>query len=229
MARDKPSGGKRGRKAKPPGVKRAAGNPGKRPLPPIAKADARADRAIDAGNDFDDELQADLGAGESAGCEMDIYPPAGSTATANVQTPAWLPVEACNIWQALAPELERLHILQNIDAWTFARYCRNFARWLKLQDQLDREGETYEAQTKHGEFIKAHPAYMIADRLDRLLRDHEQEFCLNPGDRQRFAMARSNLGAGGSLFDPPKGGGERPPAKQPASAVGWLRRQQTVN
>src|SRR5690242_17858687 len=67
-----------------------------------------------------------------------------------VVPPHWLNAEAYAIWKKLAPRLESMNILRRIDAWTFGRYCRNFARWLKMQKRLDEVGEIYEIETDSG-------------------------------------------------------------------------------
>jgi P27 family predicted phage terminase small subunit len=125
--------------------------------------------------------------------------------------------------------------LQHIDADTFGRYCNNFGRWVKLQKRLDEEGETYTSESPHGTSVRSHPAFMIADRLDRALERAEANFALNPADRQRLFAARAaaagaGAGAGGAdLFGQPVGAGAggkagSTPAEpdQPKRAIGFL-------
>lgn len=105
--------------------------------------------------------------------------------------PAWLKGEGLKVWKRLAPNVARLKLLTPVDAESFARYCRNLARWLKMQDVLDKEGETYESESAHGKLKRAHPAFLIGDRLGRLLESQEAVFGLNPAERQRIFAARS--------------------------------------
>ncbi len=49
--------------------------------------------------------------------------------------------------------------------------------------------------------MRAHPATVIADRLERQLTTAEANFGLNPAERQRIFAARAALGAAGGLFD----------------------------
>lgn len=156
-------------------------------------------------------------------------PVAASVAAARVEAPAWLKNDGLTIWKRLAPRLIAMNLLGQTDAETFARYCRNFARWFKMQKVLDKEGETYESESPHGKYKRAHPAYMIADRLERQLTAAEANFGLNPAERQRIFAARAAAAAGGhgDLFDrpassSPSAANKTEPA-QAKSAVGFLQ------
>lgn len=111
--------------------------------------------------------------------------------TGGVAPPDWLKGGGLAVWNRLAPNVARLKLLTPVDAESFARYCRNLARWLKMQDVLDKEGETYESESAHGKLKRAHPAFLIGDRLGRLLESQEAVFGLNPAERQRIFAARS--------------------------------------
>lgn len=131
--------------------------------------------------------------------------------TGGVAPPAWLKKDGLKIWNRLAPNVARLKLLTPVDAESFARYCRNLARWLKMQDVLDKEGETYESESAHGKLKRAHPAFLIGDRLGRLLESQEAVFGLNPAERQRIFAARSMTpDPAGDLF-----GGRRDDAPAP--------------
>lgn len=127
-------------------------------------------------------------------------PAVDAVAREKVTPPAWLTGDGLKIWQRLAPRLAAMKLLGVADAETFARYCRNFARWLKMQTVLDREGETYESESQHGKLKRAHPAYLIGDRLERQLASAEANFGLNPAERQRIYAARAAAGKAPDLF-----------------------------
>jgi len=157
---------------------------------------------------------------------------ATSSTPSRVEAPSWLKKEGMDVWTRLAPRLTAMNLLSQTDAETFARYCRNFARWLKMQKVLDDEGETYESESVSGGKLKrAHPAYLIADRLERQLIAAEACFGLNPAERQRIFAARA---AGGGttpdLFTPnkaPEAATTAPAPTKPTSArksaVGYLQ------
>ena len=192
--------GRRGPKPEPAAVKRAKGNPGRRPI-------------------GDDPVIVQLQEGETAERALRVI---------SVSPPKSLKGEALQIWKRLAPQLVRLKLLVPIDAETFGRYCRNFARWEKMQRILDSEGETYESVSQHGTLKRAHPAYLIADRLERQLLAAEANFGLNPAERQRIFAQRVANPASADLFGgegsqkpvtvPPKA--SRPDA--PSSPIGLL-------
>lgn len=130
--------------------------------------------------------------------------PAVDQADARVAPPAWLKKDGLAVWQRLAPRLSALKLLTQTDVETFARYCRNFARWLRMQERLDKQGEIYEIETASGIVRRADPAFLIGDRLERQLAAAEAAFGLNPADRQRIFAARAGMaGYGADLFGNP--------------------------
>lgn len=125
-------------------------------------------------------------------------------ALASLDAPSWLKGDALKIFERMAPMLRSLKLLTEADAPAFARYCKHYARWLELQKRLDKHGDIYEIETASGKVRRADPAFIMADRLDRMLLAIEDRFGLNPAERQRIMAARANTGAPGDLFDQPK-------------------------
>lgn len=114
--------------------------------------------------------------------------------------PAWLKAEGLKIFQRMAPTLRGMKLLTETDVPAFARYCTHYARWLKMQKRLDKDGEFYEIETASGKVRRADPAFTMADRLDRMMLAFEDRFGLNPAERQRIMAARANTGATGDMF-----------------------------
>jgi P27 family predicted phage terminase small subunit len=144
----------------------------------------------------------------------DVAADAPAAAASKVAPPSWLKGKGLEVWNRIAPRLVAQRLLSQIDAETFARYCRNFARWHKMQAMLDGSGksEFYESESAHGKLWRIHPAFSIAERLERNLLAAEDRFGLNPAERQRIFAARAAGGASGDLFNP------RPaPDREPAS------------
>jgi P27 family predicted phage terminase small subunit len=202
--------GRRGPKPQPASVKQAKGNPGHRPI------------------------GADPDASATPG-QAETYEKATAVA---VEAPVWLKAEGRKVWDRLAPRLVAMKLLSPIDAEAFGRYCRSFARWEKMQRVLDEEGETYESESQHGKLKRAHPAFLISDRLERQLLATEDRFGLNPAERQRLYAARAAQPAlpgdlfGGLPVGHPPAGDKRPRGEQrpsvspdrsgPSSPVGFL-------
>lgn len=165
------AGRRRGPAPEPAAVKEAKGNSGHRPIK-TAEMEEVANAAVE-----------------------DLVPNA-----AEIQPPDWISEAGRKVWSEIAPRLTAMKILQHVDAFSFARYCQGFGLWIKLQETLEKEGSTYESVSPHGKYMRSHPAFMQADRLNRSLITMEQNFALNPADRQRLFAARAAAALGG-LFD----------------------------
>lgn len=131
----------------------------------------------------------------------DAIAPASSATVAGVQAPKWLEGDALDIWNSKAETLTAAKLLTSADAIAFARYCRNLARWLKMQKALDDNAEIYTVTTASGTVHRPRPEFLIADRLERQLLAAEDRFGLNPAERQRIFAARAATNAPGDLFD----------------------------
>jgi len=167
------AGGRRGPAPEPAAVKKAKGNSGHRPIVTVDIEEA---------------------ANEAA---------AMGSSTTEIQPPDWLNKGGLKVWSDIAPRLTVMKILTTIDANTFARYCQSFGRWVELEKTLDAKGTTYESESPHGKYVRSHPAFMQASRLNRELMMMEQSFALNPADRQRLFAARAAAAMAPGLFDPP--------------------------
>ena len=153
--------------------------------------------------------------------------PVAVESAGSVSPPVWLKDDALVVWKRLAPRLIALKLLSATDVETFGRYCRNFARWLKMQKRLDEESEIYEIETASGIVRRADPAFAVSDRLERQLVVAEALFGLNPAERQRIFAARASTPPPGDLF-----AGQQPSAPasvanqsnaKPGSPVGFLQ------
>lgn len=150
---------------------------------------------------------------------------AASAVTAKIGgavAPNWLKGKGLDLWNAMAPTLAQAKLLTAADVGAFGRYCRNFARWIELSEDLDKVGATYLSKSNHGELLRAHPAAMLMFRIEALLMATEDRFGLNPAERQRIMAARMNAPGLGDLFGTPlPAKPDDPVAKptQPAQAV----------
>lgn len=151
----------------------------------------------------------------------DAAPADGASAQSSgaVVAPAWLKKAGLDVWNRLAPRLVAQRLLGQVDAEAFARYCRNFARWHRMQNMLDKAKEFYESESAHGKLWRIHPAFSIAERLERNLLAAEDRFGLNPAERQRIFAARAAGAGAGDLFgDQPRQPADRPPTEGAADA-----------
>ncbi|WP_081494573.1 phage terminase small subunit P27 family [Bradyrhizobium yuanmingense] len=145
----------------------------------------------------------------------------GVSSAAAGDAPDWLKGEGLKIFERMAPTLRGMKLLTDTDVPAFARYCAHYARWLDLQKRMKNGGDIYEIETASGKVLRAHPAFTMADRLDRMMLAFEDRFGLNPAERQRIMMARANTGSpdlfGGAAIASAKD--ERPAGDPAADAV----------
>ena len=142
--------------------------------------------------------------------EVKVVAPAAPQSAANGvrPAPAWLTGRGLELFGELSPALRQAKLLTQVDETAFARYCRNLADWLKLRGELDAEGFTYDAESygnakdadKTTVLRRLDPRFLVSDRLERQLLAAEDRFGLNPSERQRIMVARSNTGYSGDLF-----------------------------
>jgi phage terminase, small subunit, putative, P27 family len=173
--------------------------------------------------------------GNSARRPIGKDPEAKAEASAGaIAPPSWLKDEGLKVWNRLAPRLAAMKLLTPVDAETFGRYCRNFARWLMMQERLDTMGDFYEIETASGIVRRSDPAGPTSVRLELLLERAEANFGLNPAERQRILAARAGVVGlpAGDLFGSQDGQAAAAPTKpkdeapadaiRPATAIGFL-------
>lgn len=153
-----------GRKPKPRALRELAGNPGKRPLPETILPD--------------DALTGD---GETA----------QPVTVVTLEPPAWLARNkfAAEEWRRLAPMLQKLRLLHEIDGTAFANYCLLYAEWRKAADAITRRGTSYKTVTKHGTMERLRPEFRVMTECTRLMQRMLSEFGLTPSARARIGTA----------------------------------------
>lgn len=108
-------------------------------------------------------------------------------AVLDLSPPQWLDDTAQGVWNALAPVLDRIGVLTEIDAGALGRYCDAWSKWFQAKEVIDREGLTFETEDKWGEVkIKPRPEFASYMKLGAELRAMEAEFGLTPAARSRI-------------------------------------------
>ena len=97
--------------------------------------------------------------------------------------PAWLDEEMKLEWERIAPQLELLGILSEIDMAAFAGYCVSYKRWKEAEEFL----------TKHGTIMKTGSGYWqqvpqvsIAQSYLKSMLKFCEQFGLTPSARSRI-------------------------------------------
>ena len=121
-----------------------------------------------------------------------VHPPEGDP-----ECPDWLDDESKAAWAYVVPLLRAMGVLTRIDGNALTRYCRTWARWKKMEQFIDKHGETYPLKDEKGRIkcLQQFPQVSIAHRAALLLGKLEQEFGLTPSARSRINLAASQVNA----------------------------------
>ncbi len=191
-----------GRRADPPAVQQAKGNPGRR----VSKVEKRRQEAKRVA-----ELLADSLASASG-----VEPPA---MIAN--DPA-----AAAMWRELAPLLVKTHRLQPQHRPLFFTFCVYYAEWVLAKEAVDRDGHVTNVKTVSGSMMpRTHPMVRIRDEALKHALELSKRFGLTPADeyslfKDQAVAAANNPGLFGAL--PAQRPNEE--AAQPASNAGVIGR-----
>lgn len=99
--------------------------------------------------------------------------------------PSWLAREAKREWRRVAPVLERLGLLTEVDGAALAAYCQAYARWRAAEEAVSRLGATY--TTALGR-LAPRPEVAMARQMMGQVRAFCAEFGLTPSARGRMSI-----------------------------------------
>ncbi len=102
--------------------------------------------------------------------------------------PEWLSGDAKTEWLRLAPELESLGLLSNIDVTGLAAYCQAFERWRMADEQLRQNG-LVTVSSKSGFEIKS-PYVAISNTTQDQMRKFLVEFGCTPAARSKVVVTK---------------------------------------
>ena len=92
-------------------------------------------------------------------------------------------------WRKIAPELERLGLLTNIDTTALAMYCQAVSMYVRLNAEIDKEGATIEyTNTQGATNVVENPKINIAKKYYQVIKDMLKEFGLTPAARASLAI-----------------------------------------
>ena len=113
--------------------------------------------------------------------ENEPIPPKG-----NIKCPSWLEPEAKKEWKRLAPSLEAMGVLTQVDLTAFAGYCQAYARWREAEEFLTQHGSIF--KTPSG-YVQQVPQVSIAQQNLKIMQSFCSEFGLTPATRARIIAA----------------------------------------
>ena len=99
--------------------------------------------------------------------------------------PSYLTGTARRAWNQLAPKLERLGLLTEIDGELFAAFCASYGNWIEARAYIKRHGRYFESATG---YKALHPAVSVERRERELLLRIGGQFGLSPSSRAGIDM-----------------------------------------
>ncbi|OCP05269.1 MULTISPECIES: phage terminase small subunit P27 family [unclassified Ensifer] len=178
-----------------------------------------------------DQQQADKGAPGKRMTQKDVATVRSKKAAepisiGNVRPPKWLKRsrKATEVWNDLAPKLQRLNLLTDLDAGPLARYCRYVVEWIAADVAVQKEGTWFDTTDTNGAPTKKrHPAWQAAQDIEKMLRDLEATFGMRPDARYKIMRDQAAARGLGDLplwgntpdRDEEKSGDGAPAAAQP--------------
>ena len=90
--------------------------------------------------------------------------------------PQWVQGKARELWESKAPGMVAAGLLAPEDLNAFERYCRTYALWSRMAEQLDSADHIGESAAR------------ALTRLDNQLRRLESAFGLTPADRAKLKL-----------------------------------------
>lgn len=94
------------------------------------------------------------------------------------EPPAWLDDVALEVWERVAPSLDRLDLLKPEDREVFAAYCESWSRFSDAVATYHAEGLT--TTNPQSGRVAVHPAVAVAERASAQLHRFAQDFGLTP-------------------------------------------------
>tara|TARA_R110002020_G_scaffold273792_1_gene488952 strand:+ start:24 stop:473 length:450 start_codon:yes stop_codon:yes gene_type:complete len=105
--------------------------------------------------------------------------------TGLAEMPEWLNPAAVSCWELLAPELEAIGLLTNVDANAMAIYCTAYAEMVEAEAELLQGGKTQ--VTKDG-FKRVSPWLNIRNEAQKRMQQIGAQFGLTPATRTKIEV-----------------------------------------
>lgn len=104
--------------------------------------------------------------------------------------PHWLHKYAKQEWKRIAPQLERLGLLTQIDMVALAGYCESWAQYREAIEYIHKHGPVYPIRDDEGriKYLQQVPQVAIANNSLKHIRAFCAEFGLTPSSRARIQV-----------------------------------------
>ncbi len=103
--------------------------------------------------------------------------------------PDWLEDEAKAEWERMAPKLEKMGLLTEVDGAALSGYCQAYARWKEAEEFIKKHGLVF--KTPSG-YIQQVPHVSIAQKYLQIMNAFLSKFGMSPSDRVGLADPKAN-------------------------------------
>jgi P27 family predicted phage terminase small subunit len=100
-------------------------------------------------------------------------------------SPDWLGEAARGHWNNVAPELQRIGLLTELDLTLFAAFCQTYANWVRVEKQLNETGLVY--VTPSGQ-VRPRPELAIAREYMDAILEFSKDFGMTPASRANMSL-----------------------------------------
>ena len=101
--------------------------------------------------------------------------------------PGVLSETARDEWNRLAPILEKMGLISELDMAAFAAYCQAYGRWIEAEEILIEKGNFY--KTPNGSIMTS-PVLWVANKALEQMHKYLIEFGLTPSARSRLKIGQ---------------------------------------
>lgn len=106
-----------------------------------------------------------------------------------IKPPSWLSAKAKTLFNDLSEDLIELNVLNNLDINSLALYCHHYIKFLELEKEIKKEGETIEYTNREGfTNVVENPKLKIKNKYFEILNKLSKEFGLSPLSRLRLTV-----------------------------------------
>lgn len=106
-----------------------------------------------------------------------------------IKPPSWLSAKAKTLFSDLSEDLINLNVLNNLDVNSLALYCHHYIKFLELEKEIKKEGETIEYTNREGfTNVVENPKLKIKNKYFEILNKLSKEFGLSPLSRLRLTV-----------------------------------------
>lgn len=118
-----------------------------------------------------------------------------------IKAPSWLSQKAKNLFNDLSEDLISRNILDNLDTYSLSLYCHYYIKFLEVEKELKKEGETIEYTNKQGfTNIIENPKLKIKNKYFEIINKLSKDLGLTPMARLRLTVQADNKEDGMSSF-----------------------------